>query len=69
VWFKRYYGKRKRPFDRGNLAGGMKPLLDELVSAGWLVDDSPKFCQDHYAQEKSPSGSDYILVTLEDIDE
>jgi hypothetical protein len=67
IYFCRFYGKGKRPYDYGNLVGGFKPLLDEIVRAGLLVDDRPNTCADYYRQEKSPCGTDYVTVIIEDV--
>tara|TARA_R110002020_G_scaffold207256_2_gene412647 strand:- start:2873 stop:3283 length:411 start_codon:yes stop_codon:yes gene_type:complete len=67
IFFTRYWGKGKRAFDYGNLVGGLKPLLDEIVRAGHLVDDSPKQCAEYYAQYKSNTGKDYVTVLIEDV--
>ncbi len=50
VTLTRYYTGRSQRRDRGNLIGGMKPILDALVRQGFLVDDSEQWCEDHYAQ-------------------
>ena len=67
VFFERHWGKGKRAYDYGNLVGGFKPLLDEIVRAGWLIDDCPKMCEEYYHQEKSHTKKDYIVVTIEDV--
>lgn len=51
----RLYLPRQRAFDRGNLIGGLKPLLDVCVRQGLLVSDSPEWCLDHYSQERHPA--------------
>jgi hypothetical protein len=43
-------GYRKRLCDRQNFARGCKPVLDGLVDAGVLVDDSEKWLDDVYVQ-------------------
>ncbi len=60
----RRYRDRCRPFDFGNLAWGFKPLIDEIVKAGWLVDDSPQWVQDIYRQLPSGTTQDYIEIEL-----
>lgn len=52
VTFTRLYSGRHRRRDRGNLIGGLKPLLDVLVRLELLVDDSEKHVEDHYLQER-----------------
>lgn len=60
----RLYTGRQQERDRGNLIGGMKPILDALGpdrtvrgkttrGTGVIVDDSPKFVADIYEQERS----------------
>ena len=67
IYFCRYWGKGKRAYDYGNLVGGFKPLLDEIVRAGYLIDDSPKYCSEYYTQYKSKTGKDYVEVVIEDV--
>lgn len=67
IYFTRYWGKGKRAYDYGNLVGGFKPLLDEIVRAGYLIDDSPKHCSEYYSQYKSTTGVDYVVITIETI--
>ena len=60
---------RRRLFhDRINLAGGCKGLLDGLVRAGGLVDDSIKWLDDHYYQyttADSPAGKGTPCTVIE----
>jgi len=65
----RLWGKGKRAYDYGNLVGGLKPLLDEIVRAGLLLDDSPKCCADYYYQYKAPDGIDRVVIVLEDCED
>jgi hypothetical protein len=69
IFFTRFWGKGKRAYDYGNLVGGFKPLLDEIVRAGLLLDDSPKHCSEYYRQYKSPDGVDHVVVVIEDVHE
>ena len=64
----RLWGKKKRAYDHGNLIGGCKPLLDALVIAGLLVDDSPKYVEAYYYQEKSPNDKGGVRVVLEELE-
>ena len=66
IFFTRFWGKGKRAYDFGNLVGGFKPLLDMVVRAKLLVDDSPKHCAEYYRQYKSPDGTDHVVVVIED---
>jgi hypothetical protein len=64
----RLYGHRGRRMDRPNLVGGCKPVLDALVRAKLLRDDSERWCIDHYAQRKVGAGAGPgILVELEEL--
>lgn len=63
----RLYSGRKREWDRGNLIGGMKLVLDAMSrpraakqaakgvidGVGLIVDDSPKWLLDVYEQERT----------------
>lgn len=42
--------------DQDNLVGGCKPLVDALVSAGLIVDDSPQWLSASYMQAKAERG-------------
>lgn len=66
VLLTRYWAKKQRAYDRINLAGGMKPVLDCLVELGLLVDDNEAYCEDHYAQE-GPSDQPGIGVVIEEV--
>ena len=48
----RIMGPRQREYDIDNLAHGSKPLVDELVAHGLLLDDSPRWAHIEYAQER-----------------
>ena len=62
----RQYGSRGKVRDRGNLIGGCKPLIDALTIAGLIVDDSPEWIEDHYAQERAAVAA--TVITIEDLD-
>jgi hypothetical protein len=66
VQITRLYGHKQRRFDRQNFAGGCKPLLDTLTNFGALYDDSETWCSDRYVQKKSPDGSNYVEVRIEE---
>lgn len=58
--------------DQDNLIGGCKPLIDALTTAGFIVDDSPRWLQADYHQVKVPRGRgrtdvrvEYVAETLE----
>lgn len=44
---------RSRPQDRDNQFASLKPFLDALKGAGWLVDDSPRWLDLHVWEKKS----------------
>jgi hypothetical protein len=67
VLITRHYGKGKRAFDRVNFMGGCKPLLDTLTNFGALYDDNELWCEDHYSQQKSNDGIDYVTVVIEEL--
>ena len=58
----RVYRKGRRPFDYGNLVGGLKPWLDAMVRTKLLVDDSPAHCRDTYDQKRG--ARDELLVEI-----
>lgn len=62
VLITRFYSGRCRDFDKGNLIGGCKPLMDSLVSHGLVFDDSPKWIEAHYFQERSHESSTRITI-------
>jgi hypothetical protein len=68
VTITRLYGKGKRAFDAANFSGGCKPLLDTLTNFGALYDDSDLWCEAHYLQERSPDGTDYVEVKIEELE-
>jgi len=43
-------GKGQRLVDLDALGSICKPFLDGIVDAGWLHNDSPKWCTPHYDQ-------------------
>lgn len=59
VTLTRVYHGRCRAFDRDNLAGGMKMIVDALVLAGLITDDSPRWAELHFAQRKVSGASSY----------
>jgi hypothetical protein len=66
VMVTRLYCGRQRQLDYGNLVGGFKPAMDAMVQAGWLVDDSPRWLEDHYQQRRSDifSGVEFRIEEL-----
>lgn len=68
----RLYGKGQRAFDRDNLVGGMKPVVDSMVLDGLLLGDTPELAEVHYDQIGSEPGAERaigigLLVVLEDV--
>jgi hypothetical protein len=64
-----YWGTGKE-MDHDNLVFGCKPLLDELVKRGLLIDDAPAYCEVTYRQERvGEKSSNPTIVTLEDCEE
>lgn len=53
-----------RQLDTGNLIGGIKAALDALVLEGLLWDDSPRWLQDVYHQERCRKGHESTRIWL-----
>lgn len=53
---------RERPFDRDNLAGGCKVVVDAMVHEHLLVDDKPALAEIHYAQERGGKAGLHVLL-------
>lgn len=51
-----------RQLDYGNCVGGMKACLDSLCLEGLLKDDSPRWVQEVYHQEKCRAGSESTSI-------
>ena len=62
VTLTRLYSGRQREMDRANFIAGAKPVLDAMVRACMLVDDKPKWLEDHYAQVKADRPGLRVLV-------
>ena len=69
LWITRQWGKGKRAYDMDNLAWGLKPLIDEIKVQGWIKEDSPKWVERIYKQEKSPDGIDRIIIRIEELED
>lgn len=52
VTFTRVFSGRERRMDPANLVGGMKACVDSMVRAGVLKDDSEKYLEAYYRQER-----------------
>jgi Holliday junction resolvase RusA-like endonuclease len=59
----RLYSGREREWDYGNLVGGCKPVLDAMKAAGLIVDDSPKWSEQIYKQERGAESGLRVEVT------
>lgn len=59
----RLFAGREREWDYGNLVGGAKPAIDAMVIAGLLVDDSPKWSDQAYHQERGAESGVRLVVT------
>ena len=58
----RFYGYRKRAFDKDNLYGACKPLIDALRDFAIIPDDTPKHIDLYVEQEKSPNKSTFVTI-------
>lgn len=59
--------RRQRTRDEANLVGGCKGLIDGLVRAGLLVDDSREWASFTYAEDvasKSPTRQPCVRITI-----
>jgi hypothetical protein len=66
VTMTRKFGKGKRAYDRGNLIGGAKPLVDAMVRYGKIYGDTENWLEDHYKQERSGDDNDWIHILIEE---
>lgn len=57
---------RVKLLDVDNLIGGMKKLLDAIVRAGYMKDDSPEHCTVNYHQELCKKGQERVHVQIQD---
>lgn len=60
----RLYNGRQREWDRDNLIGGMKVIVDALVLEGLLVGDDPASAEIHYAQHPGLRG---LKIQIEEL--
>jgi hypothetical protein len=70
VVIERLWGPRKRRWDREAVVIGSKPLIDALVNAGALVDDSERYARIHYQQRKRTEGGAcavHVLIEVLDV--
>ena len=58
----------KKALDEGNLAGGLKGIIDELVKFGLLIDDDPKHMKLQVSQDApAPGQKPHTIFTLGDM--
>ncbi len=69
LWVTRLWGKHKSAYDTDNLLWGFKPLIDEIKVQGWIREDSPRWVERIYKQEKSPDGVDRIIIRIEELED
>ena len=65
VTITREWGPRCREFDRDNLVGGCKVVVDALVRAGLLVGDSEEWAEVHYEQRSGGPGGVGTWIRIE----
>lgn len=58
----RCYDKRQRPWDRDNLWGGGKVVVDALVRAGVVRNDDENTVEVHWLQRRSQPRGLHVLV-------
>ena len=58
----RFYGYRKRAFDKDNLYGACKPLIDAIRDFKVIPDDTPNHINLYVDQEKSPDKSTFVRI-------
>lgn len=62
VTLTRLMGKGQRAFDRDNLVGGAKGLVDAMVRVGLLLGDDAEHAEIHYDQERAPEPGVRVLI-------
>ena len=62
VLITRLYSARGQRYDKGNLVGGCKPLLDAMVRCHLLLDDNEQSIEDYYYQTRAGESGVRILV-------
>ena len=63
----RYYGYRKRAFDKDNLYGACKPLIDAVRGHKIVPDDTPNHINLYVEQEKSPDKSTFVEIHAKEV--
>jgi hypothetical protein len=64
VVFTRIVDTPRMLYDFGNLVGGLKPIVDAMVDVGLLVDDSPRWLNDHYHQRVERLAPEALHIEL-----
>ena len=64
----RYYGYRKRAFDKDNLYGSSKLLIDAIKDFNIIPDDTPKHINLTVKQEKSPTRETFVEIEAKEAD-
>jgi hypothetical protein len=59
-------GKGQHLLDVDNMYAALKPVLDGLVDAGWLVDDRPGWCVYTANQARDNAVGPAVIVQLDD---
>lgn len=66
LMFTRIMGPRERPYDRYNLCGGLKVVVDLLVAKGWLLDDNDLNCDERMPEQRyAKDGEPYPMTVIE----
>ncbi len=63
VLYVRIMGPREKEWDYDNLVGGGKMVFDAMIGVGLLVDDSSKWCEREYKQERGAESGLRVEVT------
>ena len=63
----RFYGYRKRAFDKDNLYGSSKLLVDALRDFKIIPDDTPKHINLTVTQEKSPTTETFVEIDAKEV--
>ena len=65
VTITREWGPRRRAFDRDNLVGGCKVVVDAMVRAGLLVGDEAVWAEIHYEQRRGMGAVSGTWIRIE----
>lgn len=64
----RFYGYRKRAFDKDNLYGACKPLIDAVRGLKVIPDDTPAHINLYVEQEKSPTKQSFVRISAHEVE-